>query len=153
MGCVKKKNYRPTAHVSTQLDRIGMLRRGERALMQRLAQGTTLGWEQQSETEMLRAAERAERAAVASAKNPVGGVQPWGGWRRTGGPRTCTDEGGPAARTRLGRQSGSTESPMRMACLDVAFAEGRGGGHRIERMGRSHMQSTPPHTPTRRFRE
>ena len=132
VGCVKKKNYRPTAHVSTQLDRIGMLRRGERALMQRLAQGTTLGWEQQSETEMLRAAERAERAAVASAKNPVGGVQPWGGWRRTGGPRTCTDEGGPAARTRLGRQSGSTESPMRMACLDVAFAEGRGGGHRIE---------------------
>ena len=79
VGCVKKKNYRPTAHVSTQLDRIGMLRRGERALMQRLAQGTTLGWEQQSETEMLRAAERAERAAVASAKNPVGGVQPWGG--------------------------------------------------------------------------
>ena len=93
-GCVKKKNYRPGAHVSTQLDRVGMLRRGERALMQRLPSEVALGWEQQSEMEMLRAATNAERAAVAAATRPAGGKRPWGGGKGADGAFAPEGEGG-----------------------------------------------------------
>ena len=71
-GCVERKNWRPTQHIAKQLDRVGKLRRGRRALMEPLPQGTVGGWTQCSEADMLRAATAAERAAVAAVERPAG---------------------------------------------------------------------------------